>query len=104
VCVDESEEGFTDLLVCVINASNLKDCPRVKLRIGDSEVTAILDSGEEIYENLVARCVQVLCLTVVGRVLISAWGARTKRIRKKAVLHFDINDSFSNRFSWLRRV
>jgi hypothetical protein len=37
-----------DMSVYVRNESNLKGCPRVVLKIGDRDVTAILDSGAEI--------------------------------------------------------
>jgi hypothetical protein len=85
--------------VYVINESNLKGCPRVVLEIVDREVTAILDSGaeisvmsEEVYNNLVAGGLQPFHFPVTGGVLISAFGARSKRIRKQALIQFKIDD------------
>jgi hypothetical protein len=85
--------------VYVINESNLKGCPSVVLEIGDREVTAILDSGaeisvmsEEVYSNLVAGGLQPFYLPVTGGVLMSAFWARSKRIRKQALIQFKIDD------------
>jgi hypothetical protein len=91
-CFEDTERRFSSYSVYFINESNLKSCPRASLRAGDKRFTAILDSGAEIfvisemiYDRLVESGIQILTILVVQGVLISAWGSKTKRIRKTGV-------------------
>jgi hypothetical protein len=97
---EEYEYEPDGLIIYSINESNLKECPHVKLLIGYKEVTAIVDSGAEIsvlsenlFDELVACDMQVLILLVINGILISAWGSRTKRIRKQALIRFKMGSS-----------
>jgi hypothetical protein len=47
---------------------------------------------EEVYNNLVAGGLQPFHLPVTGGVLTSAFGTRSKRIRKQALIQFKIDD------------
>jgi hypothetical protein len=62
--------------------------------------TAILDPGSEvnllserIYEELTEAGVEIPILPVEGVVLVTAFGRRSKRIRKQALLEFEIGQN-----------
>jgi hypothetical protein len=49
--------------------------------------------SEKIYDELVSGGLQTLCLPAIQGVLISAWGAKTKRIKNQALILFEVGRS-----------
>jgi hypothetical protein len=87
-----------DEVVLFINESSLANSPQVEVQVLDKfKFTAILDSGSEvnlltqrIYEKLTEAGVEIPFLPVEGVVLVAAFGRRSKRIRRQALLEFEI--------------
>jgi hypothetical protein len=84
-----------------ISESSLANSPQVEVQVLDKfEFTAILDSGSEvnllserIYEELTEAGVEIPILSVEGVVLVAAFGRRSKRIRRQAILEFEISQN-----------
>lgn len=80
------------------NEDNLYGCPQVQLDIDEGRLTAVLDTGaeislmpERIFEDLLAKGLRVPQLPVVNGALITAFGSRTKRIKRQALIEFEID-------------
>jgi hypothetical protein len=94
----DAEDDTTNVVVYFINGEHLMGCPHVKLNMAGKEVVAVLDSGAEIsvlsgelYNYIKSKEVRMLEVPVIGGVLLSAWGSKTKRIRTQALIEFQID-------------
>jgi hypothetical protein len=72
-----------------INKNNLYGCPHVQLDICGEKLIALLDTGaeiflmpEKIFKDLLAKGTKALQLLVVNGALTTAFGNKTKRIRR----------------------
>jgi hypothetical protein len=90
-------KGTTGIVVLFINEANLANSPQVRIKIQRCQFTAILDSGSEVnlmservYEKLLETGLPVPTLPVQGVVLVTAFGRRSKRIRRQALIEFSI--------------
>jgi hypothetical protein len=75
-----------------VNENNLYGCLHVQLDIGEAKLVAVLDMGaeisvllERIFEDLLAKGLRAPQLPVLNRVLITAFGNRTKRIKETGI-------------------
>jgi hypothetical protein len=87
----------TDMVVLFISESSLANCPQVLVNVLKCRFTAILDSGSQVnlmsdrvYENLMETGLEVPTLLVEGVVFVTAFGRRSKRIRRQALIDFYI--------------
>ena len=95
-----------ELTVFYINEANLNNCPRVEVRFGDQAVDCYIDSGSEVsviseklYNKLVLKGLPTYEIGINNAVLITAFGNRTKRLKKQVYLEFAIGqDVFENVF------
>jgi hypothetical protein len=86
--------------------NNLYGCPHIQMDIGEEKLTAALDTGaeislmsERIFEDLLAKGLRATQLPVVNAALINAFGNRTKRIKRQALIEFQIDGvSFEQMF------
>jgi hypothetical protein len=83
-----------------IAESKRHECPKLKIRIGGEEVSALLDTGcelsilnEQLYNKLRLILLNCLELPTQHLNLVSAFNERSKRIRKQALLEIQIGDS-----------
>ena len=83
-----------------IAESKRHECPRLKIRIGGEEVSALLDTGcelsilnEQLYNKVRFLGLNCLELPTQHLNLVSAFNERSKRIRKQALLEIQIGDS-----------
>jgi predicted aspartyl protease len=98
-CTSIVEKGDQEIVnIYYINENNLYGCPHVQLDIGKEKLIAVLDTRaeislmpEKIFESLLAKCLKVPQLPVVNGALITAFGNRTKRIKRQALVEFKIN-------------
>jgi predicted aspartyl protease len=97
--VDKWEQEFVNIYY--INENNFYGCPHVQLDVGEERLIAILDTGaeislvpERIFEDLLAKGVRAPQLPVVNGALITAFGSRTKRIKRQTLIEFE-RDGFS---------
>jgi hypothetical protein len=95
--IRDNGEEITDVVVLFINEASLANSPQVQIKLHEFQFTAILDSGSEVnliservYEKLIDAGLQVPTLPVEGVVLVSAFGRRSKRIRRQALIEFSI--------------
>jgi len=79
-----------------INENNLYGCPHVQLDIGEERLIAVLDTGaeislmpERIFKDLLAKVLRAPQLPVLNGALITAFGSRTKRIKRQAFFEFE---------------
>jgi hypothetical protein len=87
-----------DEVVLFINESSLANSPQADVQVLDKfKFTAILDSGsdvnllsERIYEERTEAGAEIPILPVEGVALVTAFGRRSKRIRRQALLEFEI--------------
>jgi hypothetical protein len=75
----------------------LNYCPRVAVRFGDQVVDCYIDSGSEVsvifeklYDQLVLEVLPTYEIAINNAVLITAFGDRTKRLKKQVYLEFAI--------------
>ena len=72
-------------------------CLHVQLDVGEAKLVAVLGTGEEIsllperiFEDLLAKGFRAPQLPVVNGALITAFGNRKKRIKRQALIEFEI--------------
>jgi hypothetical protein len=87
------------LLVFYINEANLNSCPHIDIVFGSETVDCILDTGSEVsllsenlYDRLILAGMPAHEISVQNTVLVTAFGNRTKRVRKQVYLEFTIGD------------
>jgi predicted aspartyl protease len=93
------DKGVQEIVsIYYINENSLYGCPHVQLDIGEERIIAVLDKGAEIslmpkriFEDLLAKGLRAPQLPVVNRALITAFGSRTKRIKRQALIEFEID-------------
>jgi hypothetical protein len=102
--VEKGDQEFVN--VYYINENNLYGCPHVQLEIGEEKSIAVLDTGakislmpERIFEDLLAKGLKAPQLPVVNGALITAFGNRTKRIKRQALIEFKINGVSYGKYS-----
>jgi hypothetical protein len=85
------------MIVLFIHEASLASSPQVSIRVNKCQFTAILDCGSEVnllseraYDKLIETCVGIPILPVEGVVLVTAFGRRSKRIRRQALLQFSL--------------
>lgn len=90
-------EQATDMVVFFISEAILANSPQVPIKMHKCQFIAILDSGSEVnlmservYEKLIETGLQVPTLPVEGVVLVTAFGRRSKRIRRQALIEFSM--------------
>jgi hypothetical protein len=84
--------------VFFINESQSKKCPEVDIKVKNGiHFIAILDSGSEVnllservYEQLMKTRAEVPVLPVENVILVSAFGRRSRKITRQALLEFAI--------------
>ena len=89
----------------MINAGKLAACPKIKITFGDIHVEVILDTGsqvsvlsDDIFRQLKLQG-SIMELPVQSVVLMSAFGNKTSRVKRQAMISFTINgDEFENNF------
>jgi len=94
------QRGQEIVHIYYINENNLYGCPHVQLEIDEERLTAVFDKGaeislmpERIFEDLLAKGLRAPQLPVVNGALITAFGSRTKRIKRQALIEFEIYES-----------
>jgi hypothetical protein len=100
-------ETLSRSIVFFINERDVACCPQVNISFGrDISACAILDTGsdaniltERVYDQLIEAGVTIPTSPLEGVVLITAFGKRTRRIKKQALLEFYIGeDKFESVF------
>jgi hypothetical protein len=89
----------------MINAGKLATCPKIETMFGDIHVEMILDTGSQvsvlsndIFLQLKLRG-PIMELPAQSVVLMSAFGNKTSRVKRQALISFTINgDEFENNF------
>jgi hypothetical protein len=84
--------------VLFINKENLSRSPLVEILLeSDTKVRAILDSGSDvkllahdIYDKLINSGIHILTLHLQNVILVTAFGKKTNRVRKQAMIAFTI--------------
>jgi hypothetical protein len=97
---------MSELTGFYINEANLNYCPRVAVRFGDKLVDCYIDSGSEVsviserpYNQSVLAGLPRYEIGIKSAVLITAFGKRTKRLKKQVYLEFAIGQGmFENMF------
>jgi hypothetical protein len=96
--VEKSEEA-ANFVMFFINDANLISSPQMTISVsGKFDITAIVDSGSEVnllsdrvYEQLAKVGLEIPVLPVENIILVTAFGKRSKRIRRQALLEFSIS-------------
>jgi hypothetical protein len=104
---DISPEDVSEYIVLFINEDNISKSPQVDITISNGiQISAILDSGSEVnllsgsnYEKLIKAGIEAPELPLENMVLVTAFGKRSQRIRRQALIEFTIgNDLFEGVF------
>jgi hypothetical protein len=76
-----------------IAEERLQECPRITIKIGEEEVSAILDTGceltlmnENLYDRIKQRGNKYLELPAQHLTLVSAFNDKSRRVRKQTML------------------
>jgi hypothetical protein len=97
----------TELTVCFINERDLERCPQIKLKFNNRvAVIAICDTGsdvnllnEHVFEQLINEGTKIPTLPLENIALVTAFGKKTQRIKKQALIEFMIGgDVFESVF------
>jgi hypothetical protein len=82
-----------------INDENMKNCPHIDIKIGNGNVTGVIDTGSEInlitedlHTHLLLQGLEMLELKLQSTVLVTAFGSRSWRIKKQVYIPFFIGD------------
>jgi len=78
-----------------INDENMKNCPRIDIKIGNGNMKGVIDTGSEIslikedlYAHLLSQGLEMLELKLQSTVLVTAFGSRSRRIKKEVYIPF----------------
>jgi len=82
-----------------INDENMKNCPYTNIKIGNGNMKGVIDTGSEIslitddlYARLLSQGLEMLELKLQSTVLVTAFGSRSRRIKKQVYIPFFIGD------------
>ena len=82
-----------------INDENRKNCPHIDIKIGNGSVKRVIDTRSEIslitedlYAHLLSQGLEMLELQLQSTVLVTAFGSRSRRIKKQVYIPFFIGD------------
>ena len=82
-----------------INDENTKNGPHIDIKIGDRNVKGVIDMGSEIslitedlYAQLLSQGIEMLELKLQSTVLVTAFGSRSRRIKKQVYIQIFIGD------------
>jgi hypothetical protein len=92
----------TGCVVLFINEANLISSPQMNIKVsGKFNIIAIVDSGtevnllsERVYEEPAKTGLEIPVLPVENVILVTAFGRRSKRIRRQALLEFSTGHVF----------
>ena len=78
-----------------INDENMKNCPYTNIKIGNGNMKGVIDTGSEIslitddlYARLLSQGLEMLELKLQSTVLVTAFGSRSRRIKKQVYIPF----------------
>ena len=78
-----------------INDENTKNGPHIDIKIGDRNVKGVIDMGSEIslitedlYAQLLSQGIEMLELNLQSTELVTAFGSRSRRIKKQVYIPF----------------
>jgi hypothetical protein len=81
-----------------INDENMKNYPHIDIRIGNGNVKGVIDTGSEInlitedlYAQLLSQGIEME-LKLQSTVLVTAFGSRSRRMKKQVYISFFIGD------------
>jgi hypothetical protein len=81
------------------NDENMKKCPHVDIKIGDGNVKGVKDTGsenslitEDLNAQLLSQGIEMLELKLQSTVLVTAFGSRSRRIKKLVYIPISIGD------------
>jgi len=76
----------------------MKNCPHIDIKSGNGNVKGVIDTGseislitEELYEQLLSQGLETE-LKLQSTVLVTAFGSRSRRIKKQVYIPFFIRD------------
>jgi hypothetical protein len=82
-----------------INDENMKNYPHIDIKIGNGNVEGVIDTGSEISlitedlcAQLLSQGIEMLKLKLQSTVLVTAFGSRSRRIKKQVYIPFFIGD------------
>ena len=88
--LEQSDEGWYSLFIA---QDKLQECPKVKVAIGNEEITSILDTGcelclmrQDLYNKLWDNGMRNLELSVQNMKLVSAFNNRARKVKTEATL------------------
>ena len=93
-------EAIGELILFFINENDLSCCPQVNISFGNGiSASALLDTGseaniltEKLYDQLIGAGIDVPTLPLENVALVTAFGRRTKRIKKQALIQFFVGE------------
>jgi hypothetical protein len=92
-------DNKAEVMTYFINDENMKNCPHIDVKIGNENVKGVIDTGSEIslitedlYAHLRSQGVEMMELTLQSTVLVTAFGSRSRRIKKQVFVPFFIGD------------
>ena len=78
-----------------ISDENMKNCPHIDIKIGNGNGKGVIGTGSEIslitedlYAHLLSQGLQMLEIQLQSTVLVTAFGSRSRKIKKKCISHF----------------
>ena len=78
-----------------INDENTQNCPHINIKIGNGNVKGVIDTGteislitEDLYVQLLSQGLEILELKLQSTVLVTAFGSRSRRIKKQVYIPF----------------
>jgi hypothetical protein len=98
---EEMENAVTDEVsyTLVISENKRHECPRIKIKLLNQEISALVDTGceisimnEHLYNGLRHRGLKGLELPTQNINLVSAFNRKSNRIKKQALIEFKIGD------------
>ena len=92
-------DNKAEVTMYYINDENMKNCPHIDIKTGNGNVKGVIDSGSEIslitedqHAHLLSQGLEMLALKLQSTVLVTAFGSRSRRIKKQVNIPFFISD------------
>jgi hypothetical protein len=95
---DDHIKNDQEFIIFYISVDSIQECPHVDVMIGSKKVQTLLDSGaqscvmnEDLFNKLLDDGIEMPHLPVHNTLLQTACGAKSRRIKRQALIDFSID-------------
>jgi hypothetical protein len=97
---DNLNRNVSNATIFSIGKGELQECPHVEVSVGNRKIISLIDTGaeisvisQELFEKLMEDGIEIPTLPISNCLLEAAFGTKSQRIKRQALLNFTIDGS-----------